>query len=415
MKLKISLVSLLLTFVAVTFAQELKTYTTETAGYKNAFKYNSFKDNWFIQLGAGAQMLIAEDLKESFFVPEQLTLAPTFAVGKWFIPWAGVRFKVEGGSLHSFDEWTRVNGKSEIDYSIMQKDHYYAGHFDLMWNVSNSYGKYNSKRVFSFIPYAGLGVYYREKSDQELLSTKGSSKTYTVTSKGRLAQHNNETGGLTAHMGLLFQFRLSNRIGFHVDLAGMLTDDHLNRILWDDNKWHSRYDGVASATAGFTFNFAKTYFEPIEAMDYDLINDLNKKINDLRAENEELSKRPIKEIVEVEPAVTVVEKYNFLSNVFFRLNKYVIDANQQINVYNSAQFVKNTGQKIKVVGYADKKTGNPKINIWLGEQRAKAVAKELMTKYGIPSDMLIVEWKGDTEQPFAINNWNRVVIMTAAQ
>ena len=49
----------------------------------------------------------------------------------------------------------------------------------------------------------------------------------------------------------------------------------------------------------------------------------------------------------------------------------------------------------------------------LSEKRAKAVAKELQAKYGIPSDQITVEWKGCEEQPYSINNWNRVVIMTS--
>ena len=425
MKLKISLVSLVLTFAAVTFAQPsgFRAYTTETAGFKNAFKYNSFKDNWFIQLGAGAQMLVAEDLRHQFFVPGQLTLAPTFAFGKWFNPWMAVRFKGEGGSIHSFPEWNihewikpmDNNNAENIDFDFMMKNHYYAGHFDLMWNMFNWYGRYNSKRIFSLIPYVGLGAYYKEPLDQRLCpihegNLNISARTNPV--EGRQAMHYNETVGVTVHGGFIFQFRLSNRIGFYVELAGLWTDDHFNSLLWDDNKWHTKYEGVVSTTAGFTFSLAKTYFEPIVPMDDNLIKELNDKINALRAENDELRNRPIPE--PKEPVVAIVEDY-FLSNVFFRLNRWVIDPNQQINVYNSAQFVKNTGKKIKVVGYADRQTGNPKINIWLGEQRAKSVAKELMSQYNIPSDMIIIEWRGDLEQPFPINNWNRVVIMTAAE
>ena len=44
---------------------------------------------------------------------------------------------------------------------------------------------------------------------------------------------------------------------------------------------------------------------------------------------------------------------------------------------------------------------------------AKAVAKELIEKYGISSDQITIEWKGSDEQPYGENNWNRVVIMRA--
>ena len=45
--------------------------------------------------------------------------------------------------------------------------------------------------------------------------------------------------------------------------------------------------------------------------------------------------------------------------------------------------------------------------------RSKAVAKELTAKYNIPTENIVVEWKGSDEQPYPENNWNRVVIMSA--
>lgn len=47
------------------------------------------------------------------------------------------------------------------------------------------------------------------------------------------------------------------------------------------------------------------------------------------------------------------------------------------------------------------------------EKRARAVAKELIDKYGISSSQITIEWKVLTVQPYNENNWNRVVIMSA--
>ena len=41
--------------------------------------------------------------------------------------------------------------------------------------------------------------------------------------------------------------------------------------------------------------------------------------------------------------------------------------NQQINIYNTAEFMKNNNAPIKVVGYADKKTGTSDYNMGLSE------------------------------------------------
>ena len=92
---------------------------------------------------------------------------------------------------------------------------------------------------------------------------------------------------------------------------------------------------------------------------------------------------------------------------------FKLDKNQQINIYNTAEFMKNNNAPIKVVGYADKKTGTSDYNMGLSEKRARAVAKELIDKYGISSSQITIEWRGSDEQPYGENSWNRVVIMSA--
>jgi len=80
-------------------------------------------------------------------------------------------------------------------------------------------------------------------------------------------------------------------------------------------------------------------------------------------------------------------------SVWFRINSPKVDANQQIKIDSIAQFFKNRGGNIKVIGCADKKTGTTAYNLKLSEKRAKAVFNELISKYNIPSDKIIVEWK----------------------
>ncbi len=400
MKTKLTLLSLLLSFTTFTFAQEV--YESQQAGYKTPFKHNSAGSNWFIQLGAGAQYLVAEGFEDNFFTSDGITLAPTFAVGKWFTPTLGFRLKGEGGDLHSFLSYTKK--------SFMQKDRYYDGHVDALWNVSNYWGKYNSKKVFSFIPYLGAGMYYREEGAK---NNQIPGMPYMGTSSATFRQDNDAKTGLSLHAGLLFQFRLSDHVGLHLDIAGLLADDYFNRVIGD-----LRYEGVASVTGGLTFNLGKTSFEPAEGTDMALINDLNNRINALRGERDALAAQlPCKKCPTVEtpkPCPPVDTDVAYVPNVVrFRLNSSVIDEDQKVSIFNTAAFMKNSGEKIRVIGYADKGTGTNSINMKLSEQRAKAVAKELMNTYKIPSDRIIVEWKGSNEQPYKENNWNRVVIMSA--
>ncbi len=389
MKTKILLVSLLLSFSYFTYAQDAKPVTeSQTAGYKTNFKRNKAGDNWFIHLGAGGQMFFGDHDDEAEMA-SRITLMPTVSVGKWFSPYWGVRLKGQGGALHGF----------ENDAAFMQHDKYYNVHLDAMWNLANYWGRYSSTKLFNFTPYVGLGFGHRFQNDQTLPAS--------TPLPGDYRRYSNV---VSINSGFGFGFRLSNRVNLDFDLGAAFVPDYFDRI-----SQKTENEAIVSLTGGLTFKLGRTDFEVVEPMDYALINDLNNKINALRSENDQLSKRPVScpECPKVAPA-TVVNEINYVPNVvFFRLNSSKIDANQQISVYNTAQFMKNTGEKIKVIGYADKKTGSSNYNLGLSEKRAKAVAKELNTKYGIPSENIVVEWKGSDEQPYPENNWNRVVIMSA--
>ena len=67
---------------------------------------------------------------------------------------------------------------------------------------------------------------------------------------------------------------------------------------------------------------------------------------------------------------------------------------------------------MNVVGYADKGTGNPKINMEYSKLRAEKAVKALKDA-GIDGSLISMDYKGDTVQPFADNDKNRVVIITA--
>ena len=379
MKVKAILLALLSGFVFSAAAQEYQPqvgFSTEK-GYKTNFKKNKAGDNWFISIAGGASMLFGDENGNANF-GDRLNFAPQFSFGKWFNPYLGFRTQLNGGVIHGFE------GRNA---EVMQHNKYMAAHIDFLWDVTNFWAPYNEKKVFRLIPWVGLGYAQRFK-------TTGSVER-------------SRTESPTLNAGILTAFRLSNRVDLNVELQGSLLNEQFNRV-----SMHHLCDGLVQLSAGLTFKLGKTNFEVLEPMDYDLLNDLNGQINRLRAENDELSKRPVscpecKETVE-EIVNNVVDNV-----VFFRLNSSKIDKNQQINIYNTAEFIKANNTPIKVIGFADKKTGKADYNMQLSEKRAKAVAKELIDKYGISSSQITVEWKGCEEQPYSENSWNRVVIMRA--
>lgn len=98
--------------------------------------------------------------------------------------------------------------------------------------------------------------------------------------------------------------------------------------------------------------------------------------------------------------------------VFFRINKYVIDQSEWAKIELAVSYLnEHPNATCVVTGYADKKTGNSRINLKLSEQRSNAVAKAMETKYGINKSRLSVNWKGDGLQPFELeNDKNRAVL-----
>ena len=379
MKVKAILLALLSGFVFSAAAQEYQPqvgFSTEK-GYKTNFKKNKAGDNWFISIAGGASMLFGDENGNANF-GDRLNFATQFSFGKWFNPYLGFRTQLNGGVIHGFE------GRNA---EVMQHNKYMAAHIDFLWDVTNFWAPYNEKKVFRLIPWVGLGYAQRFKTTESVERSRTESPTLNA--------------------GILTAFRLSNRVDLNVELQGSLLNEQFNRV-----SMHHLCDGLVQLSAGLTFKLGKTNFEVLEPMDYDLLNDLNGQINRLRAENDELSKRPVscpecKETVE-EIVNNVVDNV-----VFFRLNSSKIDKNQQINIYNTAEFIKANNTPIKVIGFADKKTGKADYNMQLSEKRAKAVAKELIDKYGISSSQITVEWKGCEEQPYSENSWNRVVIMRA--
>ena len=392
----------LLSFTFFATAQETLQSDSKTAGYKTAFKHSGAGENWFFHIGGGGQMFIGDNsLPSNVGFGDRITSMGTVALGKWFSPYFALRVKGQGGALHGFEE----------DGAYMQKLTYYNVHMDAMWNWANYWGVYSPSKVVSFGPYVGLGFVHRFQMDESTPRPVVNPAWAVGANAGEYQRFSNTT---SINGGLNLGFNLSKRVGLDFDFGAAIVPDYFNRIVHK-----AENEAIITASGGLTFKLGKVGFESVEPMDYALINDLNGKINALRDENARLSKRPMScpECPKVEaPVVKETNVVNYVPNVvFFRLNSDKIDPHQKVSIYNTAQFMNNTGSKIKVIGYADKDTGTSTYNLDLSKRRAQNVARELMTTYKIPSDRISVEWKGSNVQPYSKNDWNRVVIMSAPQ
>ncbi|MDR2764199.1 MAG: OmpA family protein [Tannerella sp.] len=378
MKAKVLLLTILCGVVLTLSAQEYQPqigFSTEN-GSKTNFKKNKASDNIFISIAGGGNVLLG-DLNGNAAFGDRIAPHGAISLGKWYNPYLAFRLQVNAGLMNNFSN----NGQQEFQWI--------NPHADIMWDITNFWAPYKEKKVFHLIPFVGLGYGVRAGTTVDGISYSRSES-------------------LTANGGAQLLFRLSKRVDLFLEGQYVLVGDHWNRTSTDRHE----YDRPFEAMLGLNFNLGRKEFEVLEPMDYALLNDLNSQINALRARNSELEKRPeyCPECPPAAPALAQAKEY-INNTVFFRLNSAKIDKNQEGNIFNTAEFAKKKGAAIKLVGYADRKTGNPDYNKGISERRAKAVAKQLIDKYGISSHNISIEWRGDEIQPYEENAWNRVVIM----
>ncbi|OAV64462.1 hypothetical protein Barb6_03239 [Bacteroidales bacterium Barb6] len=358
-------------------------------GYKTHFKHNKSGDNWFISVAGGGSILLADWNSDATNFSDRLNIAPQVSFGKWFNPYIAFRVQFNGGPLFGrarLNDWgdIDVNGVSED-----QKNTYFGAHANLLLDVTNLWAPYNAKKAFRLIPWVGMG--YAQRFEKKV--------------KDHVFERS-ETPSLNS--GILTAFRLSDKVDLNAEIQASLLNETFNRV-----STHQLSDGIVQLSVGLTYNIGKTNFEVLEPTDYNLLNDLNSKINSLRSENEELSKRPkfCPECNTTSSSSSVINKVDNV--VYFRLNSSSVDKNQLVTIFSAAEFIKSNDVSVKVIGYADKNTGSSPYNKGISEKRAKAVVKLLTEKYGVPSGNISIEWKGDEVQPFNENDWNRVVIIRA--
>lgn len=356
--------------------------------------------HWFITLqgGVSAQFVAGNEAQD---IVKRLHVMPTLSIGKWHNPYFATRLQLMAGPTPTYYK----NAANDI---VTNNTAMAGAFFDFMFDVVNYYSKYNAKRVFHLVPFAGVGYnfkYYNEFKDFSSFFSMSEPYRHSV----------------AANVGAQMAFRLGKRVDFVLEAQAIYNNLNIVKKDFDYADASATYmpAGVNAAyngllgvvTAGLNFNLGKVEWETITPMDMDLINDLNGQINSLRAENAELAKRPVScpECPEVVAPETKVVAGLSEKAITFKFDSDKLTPNQEIVLYEIAKFVKESNQPITVIGFADV-TGNANYNLALSERRAKAVANILTTQYDVPSDMINVEWQGETEQ-FDTRAWNRVVIV----
>ena len=400
------------------FVDDAATVTEFTCDNTNHY-YSNWRNNWFIEISAGGNQPLVE---RGYVDPDHAlkpvdgkkwTAAYSVGFGRWVTPYLGLRFKGMYGSLH----WDTPNTPAE---ALANEGWSHSKHaslsLELMWDMFNSLGGVNQNRVFSIIPFVGLGG----DANWDFL---GKGKTHEPVASNCLREYPKNLDQyygtdyktvqwtLPVFAGLQFRFRLCKYVDFFAEARAAFYADN-----WNNNVSGNSFDALVQAMGGFNFNIGGRGWNTFNECNYvSQIAALNGQVNDLRAQLLACG-QTVAALQAQLPCPEVVEKdcvnAPLMATVRFTINSAKILPTEEVNIYSMAEWLKaNPNEKIIIAGYADKDTGTSEYNMKLSQRRADAVKAELVNTYGIAEDRLSTAAFGSDVQEYPSNNdWNRIVI-----
>ena len=343
-----------------------------------------FKKHAFLDLQGGAQYTLGEAKFGDLISPNvQLGL------GYQFSPLFGMRLQANGWQSKGGWAGFRAN-PGETPYNATYKFKYVAPGVDFMFNLSNLFCGWNPNRVLNVTAFLGGGANIAWDNDEvnELATTIKNTSTYNleylwdgtkVRPYGRA--------------GIELAFKVSKSVSLMIEGNANVISDKYNSKKAGNPDWYF------NALAGLRINLGKSATKkekPVEP---------------------EPAPAPVQKVEEPAPApAPVVEKKveEIRRDIFFTINSNKISEKENKKILEVIDFlVKYPEAKVVVTGYADKGTGNDRVNDRIAAKRAAAVVWMLEKRYGIPAERITEESKGARVQPFAENDKNRVSIMIA--
>lgn len=403
-------------------AQESTAFTAALDSTHSEYKYrvvtNMFRHNWFIGGGVGAQFYAGDHDRQMNFMDRFAPYANIY-VGRWFTPSIGLRVGFNGGRAKGVSGWTEHSvahpnennynyqgfikdyrevatggmynantGKNFVADQYNAVDHSYPlyqtkmdfinVYGDVMLNFSNLFFGYNPERFYSFIPFLSVG--FAHSLERAPISNKFSHE-------------------LSAGIGFVNQFRLSNRLNLNLELRATALGDHFDQedVGTRNGRRFSSTDeyleGAGSIAVGISYNLGRTTWErpqvrEIRVADPNIVNDLNRRIYDLVDANnklidqlkcqEDLRSSDVRERILMHPILLrfVIDRYELLDE-------------HRVNLDFLAQvLVANPDIKYSVTGYADRGTGSVARNKVLADKRSQLIYDELVKRGVSPSQLV---------------------------
>ena len=301
------------------------------------------------------------------------------SIGHYFSPVVGARLHVSGlkakGRFENLDK--------DYKWNFLTTD------ADLLVNLTNLFSCCNYSHPLNVIFVGGIGLTNAWKNDdmKDIVRQSPDLAPLAWTSSNRLS-HN-------LRAGLRLETNVTKPLGVSLEVAANSLDDRFNSKTNDADDW------MISGMIGLSYRFGYKQTKPRKVV------------------------RQVEEIVWVDVPDTIVvkekrpivkeEQKKIEETIFFQIRESDANAAQGTEkaIKDVADLMKTSNDAtFTVTGYADKGTGNAKLNKMYAERRAVDVTNKLINEHGIDASRVKSDSKGDTVQPFEENDKNRCVIIT---
>ena len=340
-------------------------------GVAYAGEGNSEKDyrpypHMFFGLNGGAQVSFTH-----YDFSKLITPSYGVSFGAYFNPVIGARLHVSGyenkGGIKSLNE--------TYDFNTV------TGSADLLLNVTNMF-RSDKDRVFNLILLGGVGLAGAWDNDDFHALAAKAAENYPMAWQDRRLSHN-------VRLGMQLDFNIAKHFGLNLELSANNRADRINSKTTDRNDW------AATASLGLIFKFGQKKTEKMAEEPVPVAEEWATRTDTVWYDD--ITYRD------------VPEKVTYEDNIYYKIRLSEPDPASKIQ--KIADFVKaHKNCSVQVTAYADKATGTPELNMQYSKERAEKVVAALV-KAGVSRSVITSEYKGDTVQPFAENDKNRVAIV----
>lgn len=342
-----------------------------------------FNPHWYVQAQGGFQETLGEVSTGDLFSGNAQIAA-------------GYKFTSVWGTRLTVGAWQSKGGLNvnNIDYNY--KWNYVAPTLNVTFDLINAIAGYKP-RVVNLGVFAGLGANIGWNNDEAANVRQAVVANYPDLNpsdvefmqylwKGTKAR-------LVGQFGVNLDFNVSRRVAIGLEANANVTSDRYNSKKAHNSDWY--FNTLAGVKIALGKTSKKVKVEPVAPTIIERERVVEKLKHDTIYIKEEAKREALRREVFYTIRVSDVNKSEMskVEDVVAYLNKY-------------------PEAKVTVTGYADKGTGNTRVNANYARKRAQKVADILKNK-GISASRIIVDSKGDTVQPFAQNNKNRVTICVA--